>query len=69
MHSICCGYAIAADPSSNEPVVVEHHRVRPEGTITTRTVTVVRQGDRVLSVIKPRHLHEHRALHWEKEIR
>lgn len=59
---------LVADPNSDEPVVVEHHRVRPDGAITTRTVTVVRQGDRVLSVIKPRHLHEHRALSWQKSI-
>lgn len=59
---------LAPDPNSDEPVVVEHHRVRPDGAITTRTVTVVRQGDRVLSVIAPRHLHEHRALNWPKSI-
>jgi len=59
---------LTADPNSDEPVVVEHLRVRPDGAITTRTVTVVRQGDRVLSVISPRHVHEHRALSWEKSI-
>lgn len=59
---------LAPDPDSDEPVVVEHRRVRPDGAITTRTVTVVRQGDRVLSVIAPRHPHEHRALSWPKAI-
>jgi hypothetical protein len=36
-----------------EPIVVEQMRVRNPNSITTRHITVVRQGDRVLSVIKP----------------
>lgn len=36
------------------PVVVEERRVRDDNSLTTRHVTVVRQGDEVLSVIKPR---------------
>lgn len=44
----------AADPTSRHPVVVEKLRVRDRDTFTTRHVTVVRQGDRVLGVIKPR---------------
>lgn len=43
-----------ADPESDEPVIVEKIRARPRGSLVTRQVTVVRQGDRVLSVIKPR---------------
>jgi hypothetical protein len=39
--------------SDGEPVIVEEMRVRNPNAITTRHVTVVRQGDRVLSVIKP----------------
>jgi hypothetical protein len=35
------------------PVVVEEMRVRDPNSIATRHVTVVRQGDRVLSVVKP----------------
>jgi hypothetical protein len=49
---------VQADSESDEPVVVERVRMRPEGSLVTRTVTVVRQGDRVLSVIKPRS-HQH----------
>lgn len=45
---------VQADTESDEPVVVERVRMRPEGSMVTRTVTVVRQGDRVLSVMKPR---------------
>lgn len=45
---------VSADPESDEPVVVERMRARSRGSLVTRQVTVVRQGDRVLSVIKPR---------------
>jgi len=34
-------------------VIVEEMRVRDPDSIATRHVTVVRQGDRVLSVVKP----------------
>jgi hypothetical protein len=37
-----------------EPVVVETIRTRPSGSPVTHHVTVVRQGDEILSVIKPR---------------
>ena len=36
-----------------EPLVVEKQRVRVPGSNVTRTVTVVRQGDRVISVQRP----------------
>lgn len=49
---------VQADTDSDEPVVVERVRVRPRHSMVTRHVTVVRQGDRVLSVIKPRS-HQH----------
>ncbi len=45
---------VGADPESDEPVVVERMRARPRDSLVTRQITVVRQGDRVLSVIKPR---------------
>lgn len=44
---------VTPDPDSDEPVVVERIRARSRDSITTRHITVVRQGDRVLSVIKP----------------
>lgn len=40
-----------ADPASDAPIVVEEHRVRT-GSATTH-VYVVRQGDKVLSVVRP----------------
>ncbi len=45
---------VSADPDSDEPVIVERVRARSRDSLVTRHVTVVRQGDRVLSVIKPR---------------
>ncbi|UCE85166.1 MAG: hypothetical protein JSU66_12545, partial [Deltaproteobacteria bacterium] len=35
------------------PVVIEKVRVLPEGANRTRTDTVIRQGDRVLAIVKP----------------
>ncbi len=37
---------------SGEPVVIEQKRVRPDDSNATRTITVVKQGDRVISVQK-----------------
>lgn len=45
---------VSADPDSDAPVIVERVRARPKDSIVTRHITVVRQGDRVLSMIKPR---------------
>lgn len=42
---------------SDEPVIVETVRSRPPGSPVTRHITIVRQGDRILSVIKPEQLH------------
>jgi hypothetical protein len=42
---------------SDEPVVVETVRSRPPGSPVTRHITIVRQGERILSVIKPEQLH------------
>ena len=51
-----------------EPVVVARERVRDPNHVTTRTVTVIRQGDRVLAVIEPRHPHEHRVRRWRARV-
>jgi len=47
--------AIPQDPpgtSHDEPVVVQEVRVRQERGIATHHVTVVRQGDRIISIVK-----------------
>ena len=44
---------IPSDAQGDEPVIVEEMRVNDPDSIATRHVTVVRQGDRVLSVLKP----------------
>jgi hypothetical protein len=44
------------DPQSDAPVVMEQRRVMDSRGIATQHVTVVRQGDKVLSVIAPRDL-------------
>lgn len=54
------------DPNSDEPVVVEKKRVRTAGAVTTQTVTVVRQGDKILGVIKPR-ANSHSAQSWAED--
>lgn len=43
-----------ATPGSDEPIVIEQQRVYPEDSNATRHVTVVKQGDRVISVQKDR---------------
>lgn len=40
--------------TSLEPVVIEKQRFRPDGSMATRSNTIVSQGDRVLTIIKPR---------------
>ena len=42
-----------ADSDSDEPVVVERRRVRVPGQIVTEHVTIVRRGDKILSVFRP----------------
>ena len=44
---------IPNDAEGEEPVIVEEMRVDDPDSIATRHVTVVRQGDRVLSILKP----------------
>lgn len=51
------GYAPSVEISQNtgdEPIVVETLFTRPEGKMVTRQTQVVRQGDRILSILKPR---------------
>ena len=51
-----------------EPVVVEHVRVRPgKGHSTTRHFRVVKQGDRVLAVIKGAHNDNSLTPRWDEE--
>lgn len=51
------GAMLPVDPNDPNPVVTEKRRVRVPGQPFTQTVTVTRQGDRVLSVVKPRSHH------------
>jgi hypothetical protein len=46
--------ALPIDPESAAPVVVEKRRVLDTDSGSTRHVTVISQGDRILSVVKPR---------------
>jgi hypothetical protein len=46
--------ALPLDPDSTEPVVVEKRRVFDSDSGATRHVTVVQQGERILSIVKPR---------------
>jgi len=45
--------SLPVDPDDPHPVVTERQRVSAPGRVVTETVTVVRQGDRVLSVERP----------------
>jgi len=49
----------------DEPIVVEQRRVRDRNNISTTHVTVVRQGDRILSVVRPESAHD--RAEWESE--
>lgn len=50
--------SLPVDPNDPHPVVTEQKQVRVPGQPITQTITVTRQGDRVLSVEKPRsHYH------------
>jgi hypothetical protein len=51
------GYAPSVEISQNtggEPIVVETLFTRPEGKMVTRQTQVVRQGDQILSIMRPR---------------
>jgi hypothetical protein len=41
------------EAGSDDPIVVEERRVRDRNNMTTTHVTVVRQGDRILSIVRP----------------
>jgi hypothetical protein len=45
--------SLPVDPNDPNPVVTEQRRVKVPGQVVTQTITVTRQGDRVLSVAKP----------------
>ena len=47
------GQSLPVDPNDPNPVVTEQKKVRVPGQPITQTITVTRQGDRVLSVEKP----------------
>jgi hypothetical protein len=40
--------------TGSEPIVVDTLFTRPEGKMVTRQTTVVRQGDRIVSIVRPR---------------
>ena len=51
--------------AGDDPVVVEQRRVRDRNNISTTHLTVVRQGDRILSVVRPESAHDRGD--WESE--
>jgi hypothetical protein len=53
---------------SDEPIVVEEMRVRDRNNISTTHVTVVRQGDRILSVVRPESAHDRADWADESEL-
>jgi len=57
--TIAHGQSLPVDPNDPNPVVTEKRRVKVPGEPITQTITVTRQGDRVLSVDRPRsHYHD-----------
>ena len=54
--------------AGDEPVVVEQRRVRDRNNISTTHVTVVRQGDRILSVVRPESAHDRADWADEREL-
>jgi hypothetical protein len=48
------GVELSNATDEGEPILVETLFTRPEGKMVTRQTTVVRQGDRTISVVKPR---------------
>lgn len=53
---------------SDGPVVVEERRVRDRNNISTTHVTVVRQGDEILSVVRPESAHDRADWADESEL-
>jgi hypothetical protein len=56
------------DLASDEPIVVEERRVRDRNNISTTHVTVVRRGDRILSVVRPESAHDRADWADEREL-
>jgi hypothetical protein len=52
----------------DEPVVVEQRRVRDRNNISTTHVTVVRQGDEILSIVRPESAHDRADWPDEREL-
>lgn len=50
------------------PIIVEERRVRDRNNTTTTHVTVVRQGDRILSVVRPESAHDRADWPSEEEL-
>ena len=60
---------VPRDPrGTGEPVVVEERRVRDRNDTTTTHVTVVRQGDEVLSLVRPESAHDRAQWDSEREL-
>jgi hypothetical protein len=55
-------------PGDDEPVIVEQRRVRDRNNISTTHVTVVRKGDRILSVVRPESAHDRADWGDEREL-
>jgi len=53
------GASLPVDPNDPNPVVTEEQRVKVPGEPITQRITVTRQGDRVLSIVKPRTHYHH----------
>src|SRR5262245_38089061 len=54
--------------AGDEPIVVEQRRVRDRNNISTTHVTVVRQGDEILSVVRPESAHDRADWPDESEL-
>ena len=54
--------------ASDEPLVVEQRRVRDRNNISTTHVTVVRQGDQIISVVRPESAHDRADWADESEL-
>ena len=50
------------------PIIIEKIRLLPDGANRTRTNTIVRQGDRVLAIIRPTTVHESLQYRSESEL-
>jgi len=60
--------SVVGRAGGDEPVIVEKVRTRPDGSPVTRHVTIVRQGDRILSVIAPEKNHSTTRSLDEREL-